>query len=169
MSKRKGLSMEEKRERMLKFILDSKSLWTVQELEKTLPKKCGIVSQSVKEVLEGLEADGLVCNDKVGVKQLYWSFPSDAVVKLEKKYTVLSEGNAAKRRKIEALSKEETKLQGSREDEGDREGDLAKHGELTEENTKLKAELGELQKHDPSVIAEKEEKSKKCVEAINRW
>ena len=40
------------------------------------------VSQSVKDVLLSLEADGLVSNDKVGVKQLYWAFPSDTIVQV---------------------------------------------------------------------------------------
>ena len=41
-----------------------------------------LVLQSVKDVLLSLEADGLVSNDKVGVKQLYWAFASDTFIKV---------------------------------------------------------------------------------------
>ncbi|KAJ3497572.1 hypothetical protein NMY22_g19685 [Coprinellus aureogranulatus] len=40
------------------------------------PKMKGIVSQTVKEVLQGLVDDGLVQMDKIGSSNFFWSFPS---------------------------------------------------------------------------------------------
>jgi len=40
------------------------------------PKLKGIVSQSVKDVLQSLLDDGLVQMDKIGASNFYWSFPS---------------------------------------------------------------------------------------------
>lgn len=48
----------------------------MKELEKLGPKMKGIVSQSVKEVLQSLVDDGLVQGDKIGSSNFFWSFPS---------------------------------------------------------------------------------------------
>ena len=152
MSKRKGLSVDEKRDRMLQYILKSKSLWTLKELEKILPKECGIVSQSVKDVLLSLEADGLVTSDKVGVKLLYWSFPSDTLVKLETRIGQLEESNQAKRRKVENLQKEEETLKKERVETPERSSQLEKLKELEEKNKTLKSQLEEISGYDPAAI-----------------
>lgn len=51
----------------------------MKELEKTLPKAKGIVSQSVKEVLQSLVDDRLVQGEKIGTSNYFWSFPSTAL------------------------------------------------------------------------------------------
>ena len=38
------------------------------------------VSQSVKEILQSLVDDDLVCYDKIGSANFYWSFPSQALI-----------------------------------------------------------------------------------------
>ena len=43
------------------------------------PKKKGIVMQSVKEVLQSLVDDNLVCFEKIGTSNYFWSFPSTAL------------------------------------------------------------------------------------------
>ena len=57
--KKKPLSFEEKRIRLLSVFHESKEVFNIHELEKIGPKK-GIVFQSVKEVLQSLTADELV-------------------------------------------------------------------------------------------------------------
>jgi len=47
----------------------------VKELEKLGAKK-GVVSQTVKDVLQSLVDDNLVEFDKIGIANFYWSFPS---------------------------------------------------------------------------------------------
>lgn len=39
-----------------------------------------IVSQTVKDVLQGLIDDNLVDQDKIGASNIYWAFPSKALV-----------------------------------------------------------------------------------------
>ncbi|GEM08356.1 meiotic nuclear divisions 1-like protein [Rhodotorula toruloides] len=82
---KKGLSLEEKRTRMLELFRESKEFYKLQELEKAwlprsarrhrlltrsvwqlAPKTKGITSMSVKEVLQSLVDDSLVKFEKIG-------------------------------------------------------------------------------------------------------
>jgi len=56
-----------------------KDYFQLKELERILPKAKGIVSQSVKEVLQSLVDDRLVQGEKVGTSNYFWSFPSTAL------------------------------------------------------------------------------------------
>ncbi|KIK97112.1 hypothetical protein PAXRUDRAFT_825284 [Paxillus rubicundulus Ve08.2h10] len=62
----RGLSVEEKRVKLLEIFHESKDFYQLKELEKLGPKLKGIVSQSVKEILQSLVDDGLVQSDKIG-------------------------------------------------------------------------------------------------------
>ncbi|CAG0897536.1 unnamed protein product [Cyprideis torosa] len=74
MSKR-GLSLEEKRTRMLSIFHDSKDVFTLKDIERIAPKEKGITSQSVKDVLQSLVDDGMVISDLIGSSSYFWSFP----------------------------------------------------------------------------------------------
>ncbi|CAN6880233.1 unnamed protein product [Brassica oleracea] len=77
MSKKRGLSLEEKREKMLQIFYDSQDFFLLKELEKLGPKK-GVISQSVKDVIQSLVDDDLVAKDKIGISVYFWSLPSCA-------------------------------------------------------------------------------------------
>ncbi|CAG2103260.1 unnamed protein product [Medioppia subpectinata] len=79
MSKKKGLSFEEKRTRMLELFHEKKEPFLLKELEKLGPKLKGVVMQSVKEIVQSLVADDLVETDKIGSSTYFWSFPSKAL------------------------------------------------------------------------------------------
>ncbi|KAK1290326.1 Clathrin interactor EPSIN 1 [Acorus calamus] len=64
-SKKRGLSLEEKRGQMLQIFYDSQDFFLLRELEKMGPKK-GVISQSVKDVIQSLVDDDLVLKDKIG-------------------------------------------------------------------------------------------------------
>ncbi|KAF8912516.1 meiotic nuclear division protein 1 [Mucidula mucida] len=72
----RGLSAEEKHVKLLEIFHETKDFFQLKELEKLGPKMKGIVSQSVKEVLQSLVDDGLVQGDKIGSSNFFWSFPS---------------------------------------------------------------------------------------------
>lgn len=75
MSKRKGLTLDEKRMRMLHLFYEKKEFFTLKELEKIAPKEKGIIAQSVKDVLQTLVDDGLVRSEKIGTSVYFWTFP----------------------------------------------------------------------------------------------
>ena len=56
--------------------------FTLKEIEKIAPKEKGITFQSVKEILMSLVNDNLVEMDKIGTSQFFWSFPSQAGIKV---------------------------------------------------------------------------------------
>lgn len=75
MSKRKRVSADEKRIRMLGFFHENKEFYTLKELENIVPKECGIIQQAVKDVLQALIDDDMVHSDKIGSSIYFWSFP----------------------------------------------------------------------------------------------
>jgi len=75
---KKGLSLEDKRKRMMEIFYESKDVFLLKDIEKIAPKTKGITSMSVKEVLTSLVDDGLVDTDKIGTSVYFWAFPSKA-------------------------------------------------------------------------------------------
>ena len=80
MSKKRGLSLEEKRERVLEIFHTKKDVFLLKELEKIAYKEKGVVTQSVKDVVQSLVDDDLISSDKIGSSIYYWGFPSSALV-----------------------------------------------------------------------------------------
>lgn len=75
MSKRKGVSFDEKRMRMLQIFYEKKEFFTLKDLERIAPKEKNIVVQTVKDILQGLVDDGLVRSEKIGTSVYFWRFP----------------------------------------------------------------------------------------------
>ncbi|KAG8921393.1 hypothetical protein FRC01_000268, partial [Tulasnella sp. 417] len=99
----RGLSAEEKRVKLLEIFHESKDFYQLKELEKLGPKLKGIVSQSVKDVLQSLVDDNLVCSDKIGTSNFFWSFPSAKGVMLQKKSDSLEATLTSTQAAIETL------------------------------------------------------------------
>ena len=75
---KKGLSLEDKRKRMMEIFYETKDVFLLKDIEKIAPKTKGITSMSVKDVLTSLVDDGLVDTDKIGTSVYFWAFPSKA-------------------------------------------------------------------------------------------
>ena len=92
---KKGLSLEEKRKKMMEIFYESKDVYLLKDLEKIAPKLKGITSMSVKDVVTSLVDDGLVDSDKIGTSIYFWAFPSKATqarkLKLENNQRKLTE------------------------------------------------------------------------------
>jgi len=78
MSKKRGLSIEDKRKGMMEIFFEKKDFFQLKELEKIAPKEKGIVQGTVKDVIQGLVDDGMVDTDKIGTSVYFWAFPSKA-------------------------------------------------------------------------------------------
>ncbi|KAL5161734.1 Meiotic nuclear division protein 1 [Glycine soja] len=61
MSKKRGLSLEQKRKKMLPIFYESQDFYLLKELEKMGPRK-GVISQSVKDFVQSLVDDDLLRN-----------------------------------------------------------------------------------------------------------
>lgn len=75
MSKKKALSADEKRTKMLEIFHETQDVFQLKDLEKIAPKEKGVVQQSVKGVVLELADDGLIDSEKIGTSTYYWAFP----------------------------------------------------------------------------------------------
>ena len=103
MSKKRGLSLEEKRERMIEIFYEKKEVFQLKDLEKIAPKEKGITAQTVKEVLQSLVDDGKIDSDKIGTSVYFWAFPSKAFNKKKQKLETLKQSSAELRKAKAAI------------------------------------------------------------------
>ncbi|KAJ6731369.1 MEIOTIC NUCLEAR DIVISION PROTEIN 1-like protein [Salix purpurea] len=168
MSKKRGLSLEEKREKILQIFYDSQDFFLLKELEKSGPKK-GVISQSVKDVVQSLVDDDLVSKDKIGTSVYFWSLPSCAGNQLRSVYRKLdSDLQSSKKRHAELIDQCD-ELKKGREESDERETALAELKTIEMKYNELKDEMGKYADNDPAAF----QAMKKAIEvahvAANRW
>mmetsp|Transcript_29743 Transcript_29743/g.53414 ORF Transcript_29743/g.53414 Transcript_29743/m.53414 type:complete len:206 (-) Transcript_29743:619-1236(-) len=169
MSKKKGLSMEEKYDKAKEFLLQKAEPFTMKELEKYLPKAKGIVWQSVKQVVETLVADGVVQSDKIGSNVFYWCFPSTQGKSLENKLDGLKRQVADAKRKHAELETSIKKARVGKDDSEERRQQLSRHQQLKARQAELQILLAKYGESDPEFIAKMEENAQLSKDAANRW
>ncbi|KAK6590317.1 Mnd1 family [Cryptosporidium xiaoi] len=101
---KKGVSMEEKRSRLLNSLYEKKECFNLKEIEK-IGKKCGIIEQTVKDVLQSLVDDSLVISDKIGSLNIFWALPSAAKYSKEKRLEYLKDTIYNYKEQINSLEK----------------------------------------------------------------
>nr|XP_021186097.2 meiotic nuclear division protein 1 homolog [Helicoverpa armigera] len=169
MSKKRGLSAEEKKIRMLEIFHNSKDFFQLKELEKIAPKEKGITMQSVKEVVQNLVDDHLVDSEKIGTSIYFWSFPSKAKNAKKRKLNDLQnevQECSKKLKKAEDLIAHESI---GREQSEDRTEVLATLEHLEKHEEKLKRELQKYRDSDPEYIAQLKTEIEDLKAAANRW
>lgn len=138
-------------------------------MEKLVPKATGIVTQSVKEVLQSLVDDRLVNAEKIGTSNYFWSFPSTAMQNRQNTRNTLKE---ELKRMQETRTKGEIQFSeaaAQREDSKDRDELLERYNEL-EEARKMAANKLEMHRaNDPKLLAQKRTDATKAKQAANRW
>ncbi|KAI3915300.1 hypothetical protein MKX01_035559 [Papaver californicum] len=168
MSKKRGLSLEEKREKMLQIFYDSQDFYLLKELEKLGPKK-GVISQSVKDVIQSLVDDDLVLKDKIGSSIYFWSLPSCAGNQLRNVSNKLGSDLKSSKKRLAELIEQRENLKKGREDSDEREEALADLKTVEIKYNELKSEMGQFADNDPATV----EAMKNAIEvshaAANRW
>ncbi|RZC68462.1 hypothetical protein C5167_031739 [Papaver somniferum] len=137
-SKKRGLSLEEKREKMLEIFYDSQDFYLLKELEKLGPKK-GVISQSVKDVIQSLVDDDLVLKDKIGSSLRNVSNKLGSDLKSSKK-------------RLAELIVQRDNLKKGREDSDEREEALAELKTVETKYNELKSEMGQFADNDPATL-----------------
>lgn len=173
MSRKKGLSFEEKRSRLLEIFQEKKEPLTLKDLEKIAPKEKGIPIQTVKEVLTSLVGDDMVDTDKIGLSIYFWSFPSknmniklNKVKQLQEMLEELKEKDAKLDEKIDELKKNSTEA----EDEGEQRMKVQNELNVTNnEIDKLKKEFESYKDCDPEMFAKMKDECSMAETAVNRW
>ncbi|KAI9245514.1 meiotic nuclear division protein 1 [Phascolomyces articulosus] len=165
---KKGLSLEEKRKRLLEYLHETGDFFQLKELEKAGPKK-GIVAQSVKEVIQSLVDDGLVVTDKIGTSNYFWSFPSTTANIKRQKLEGLQERVQSQRDKKEQFQKAIEQARLGREPSAERDEILQKYYDGLKDQKRLEHELKQYQDNDPETYRAKEKAAVIAKEAANRW
>ncbi|KAH9762749.1 Meiotic nuclear division protein 1-like [Citrus sinensis] len=108
MSKKRGLSLEEKRGKILEIFYESQDFYLLKELEKLGPKK-GVITQSVKDVVQSLVDDDLVLKDKIGtsLRNVYRKLESDLQSSKKRHTELVEQCNALKKGREESDEREE--------------------------------------------------------------
>ncbi|KAG8213803.1 meiotic nuclear division protein 1 [Butyriboletus roseoflavus] len=160
----RGLSAEEKRVKLLEIFHES-----LKELEKLGPKLKGIVSQSVKEVLQSLVDDGLVQSDKVGSSNFFWSFPSQRGSILRNRLDIAKDAKKNHENQVAELRAALDRERVSRPESVPRTRALQKVAEARQQITALEKELETYGVCDPVKVEEKKRAITLAHEAAVRW
>ncbi|XP_072192006.1 meiotic nuclear division protein 1 homolog [Excalfactoria chinensis] len=169
MSKKKGLSFEEKRARMMEIFFETKDVFQLKDIEKIASKDKGITSMSVKEVLQSLVDDGMVDTDRIGTSNYFWAFPSKALHARKRKLEELQTQFAESNQKKEMLEKSIEKSKIGRENTAERADLMKELATLRQKKEQLKAEIEKYRECDPDVVEEMRQTGKVAKEAANRW
>lgn len=154
MSKRKGVSAEEKRTRMLQLFYEKQDFFQLKELEKIAPKEKGIIAQSVKDVIQSLVDDGLVDTDKIGTSVYFWAYPSKAKHSREKRLHEIQEKLKEVAERLSIARKNLVTAKVGKEDTEERTEVLRRVDELKKKKAELEAEINKYKDSDPEVLEE---------------
>lgn len=168
MSKKRGLSLEEKREHMLQIFYDSHDFFLLKELEKLGPKK-GVISQSVKDVVQSLVDDDLVLKDKIGTSVYFWSLPSCAGNQLTNARDKLKSDLFNGAKYLGELVEQRKSLKRGREESDDREMALEELKKIELQHKRLMEELANYADNDPSAVEAVKNAIVVAHSASNRW
>ena len=64
MASKRGLSVEEKRKRMLDWFFETQDFYQLKDIEKVCSSEKGITVNTIKDILTSLVDDGLVDSEK---------------------------------------------------------------------------------------------------------
>mmetsp|Transcript_13883 Transcript_13883/g.24329 ORF Transcript_13883/g.24329 Transcript_13883/m.24329 type:complete len:207 (-) Transcript_13883:1095-1715(-) len=168
MSKRKGMSADDKRGTMLSIFHESADVFQLKDIEK-LSTKRGINSQTIKDVLQTLLDDDLVRMEKIGSSNYYWSYPAQASVKISNEASAAEvELAAAKRRKTE-LTASVDKERAGQQDAAVRAELAAELAELRRKVAAAQSEMIAYKDSDPETVQAMRQGAELAKDAANRW
>ncbi|KAH7914120.1 Mnd1 family-domain-containing protein [Hygrophoropsis aurantiaca] len=184
----RGLSVEEKRVKLLEIFHESKDFYQVgfwlnytasttilyvtrqlKELEKLGPKLKGIVSQTVKEILHSLVDDDLVQADKIGSSNFFWSFPSQHGTMIQNRFDALKSTHTTYEAQLTELRSAIETERALRPPSDTRTAGLERLRAAKKELTALEEELEAYNACDPTKMEEKKRAVTIAHEAAIRW
>ncbi|XP_023530629.1 meiotic nuclear division protein 1 homolog isoform X2 [Cucurbita pepo subsp. pepo] len=153
---------------MLQMFYESQDFFLLKELEKLDPRK-GVISQSVKDVVQSLVDDDLGSKEKIGTSVYFWSLPSCAGNQLRNVYLKLESDLQTSNNRLEELTQQSNALKKGREESDEREEALAELKAIELKHKELKDEMIQYADNDPAAF----EATKNAIEdahaAANRW
>eukprot|EP01017_Pseudomicrothorax_dubius_P047701 TRINITY_DN8598_c0_g1_i1.p2 TRINITY_DN8598_c0_g1~~TRINITY_DN8598_c0_g1_i1.p2 ORF type:complete len:205 (+),score=66.61 TRINITY_DN8598_c0_g1_i1:122-736(+) len=168
MAKRKPLSFDEKRERLLNIFHDRKEVLNLKELEK-YGSKAGIVLQTVKEVLDSLVGDSLVEGDKIGAANFFWSLPSKTYQTINFKIKEYNENSAKAKETIDSLRAQIAEGLKTRPETRERQAQMERLRKMKLEYESKKKQIDVYMKNDPERLKKLNNEAKELKDKANVW
>eukprot|EP01025_Chloroclados_australasicus_P005548 TRINITY_DN1170_c0_g1_i1.p6 TRINITY_DN1170_c0_g1~~TRINITY_DN1170_c0_g1_i1.p6 ORF type:complete len:208 (+),score=28.57 TRINITY_DN1170_c0_g1_i1:2013-2636(+) len=168
MSKKRGLSLEDKREKLLEVFHSSCDVYVLKDVEKLGAKK-GVIPQSIKDVLQSLVDDNLVHQEKIGSSNYFWAFPGEASTQMQTEITQLENQIQQLRKKEQQLSQALEKEQLAKQDTKESITAQRQLEGLQDFLKDLQKEVVRHSENDPELFASMKENMEKAKEAANRW
>ncbi|KAL4447450.1 hypothetical protein ABPG75_004669 [Micractinium tetrahymenae] len=162
------MSLEDKRQTLLSIFHESKDVFLLKDIEK-LGSKRGVVLQSIKEVVQGLVDDDLVHQEKIGVSNYFWSFPSEAAVKLDQQVKKWEQDLEAKQAERASLQQQVEQSRVGKEDSDERQQLLQEVQQLQADVEAQQQELAQYAGNDPERYDHIKQTAKIACESANRW
>jgi len=169
MAPRAGVSADQKRVRLLEIFHESKDFYQLKELEKLGPKLKGIVTQSVKDVLQDLVDDNLVQTDKIGSGNFFWSFPAAEAATINGRIDEVKSDIERLTRRGEEIEELLEKERETREPTDERTDALGRLRQLRKDKDNLAREKAELLQCDAAQLDQKKRGTILAKEAAERW
>ena len=166
--KKRGMSLEDKRTTILDIFHESKSVFLLKDIEKIASKR-GVVLQSIKDVLQSLVDDDLVHAEKIGVSNYFWSFPSEAAVKLDGEINKLKTQLTARKTEETKLQAELAKTQVDKEDSAERQILVRQVSLIEAEVETNRRELSNYNANDPERFEALKQGATVAFDSANRW
>ncbi|KAG2788334.1 hypothetical protein PC129_g886 [Phytophthora cactorum] len=165
---RKGVSLQEKRERILRIYHESKEVFNLKEVEK-LGSKAGVVLQTVKDVNQALVDDALVDCDKIGSGNYFWSFPSKLSQSRKRKLSELEQRRQTVQEKLAKVKQKVEEQTSLRSESDERVQKLRRLEEQKAKVKELRTKVQHLAENDPAILEELERKVRMAKEGSDRW
>ncbi|XP_020296187.1 meiotic nuclear division protein 1 homolog isoform X2 [Pseudomyrmex gracilis] len=169
MSKRKGVSVDEKRLRMLQIFYETKEFFTLKEIEKIAVQQKKIVVQSVKDVLEALVDDGLVKSEKIGTSTYYWRFPGDNITATEARISDTNKKLVEAEFKLQKIKEKIEREKEQKNDTEERRNLMKEIEKLRKEEQEIKQQIVKFSDVDEGAIAEMSKTARRYKDAANTW
>lgn len=169
MSKKKGLSNEEKCKKVLEIFTESQDVYNLKDIERIAPKSKGVISQSVKDVLNQLVADNLIESDKIGASTYFWSFASKNQNRLMSREKELQKAVNDLKAKQKELKKQIRAATVSEEEAAQRQKVVKKVAKLRAKKQELQQEIDKYQDCDPDGFEAMQKEAEVAGEAVERW
>ncbi|KAI6648021.1 hypothetical protein LOD99_8348 [Oopsacas minuta] len=169
MAKRKGLSLDDKRQKIMQIFAEKQEFFQLKEIEVLAKKEKGLNPMQVKDLVQSLVDDDMIDMEKVGISSYYWAFRSKLSAKKKLKLDTVK-GNLKELEEKEKILKsrlESSKI--SREECEERDKISEEIEEKSLKVASIQKELEELKDSDPSLWEEREEEIKLALTAANRW
>ncbi|KAI5181659.1 hypothetical protein NEOKW01_1827 [Nematocida sp. AWRm80] len=169
MSRSKPLQLDEKVSRVLSLLREKDQFYSQKELEKIAQKEKGVVPQSMPEILEILVSENKISEKRVGSTRFYWSYPSDARMRKEKKKKQLQEELAKQEERYAFLANQIKEFQSTREPTPEREQKLAQYTENIKQLDTLPGQLQILAENSPQQITALQKEIEIVQAEANTW